>query len=177
MTIITNSLNISIRLLALSQIITLLHGFVTIQKPQNFIKAQCNTQKYLLEPSYYSSLISSDKLIATIDSDIASISDDNFKTVFLGGIVVMFGGLISTFIVGTILKMNNGYGRVIAESYPETSEEEFINGLPEEEREEARELLRKIREQKNEGKKDSDVKVVEEVSVKQESEKDVFSDY
>lgn len=172
---ITNRLNISIRLITLSCIITFLHGFVTIRNPQTFVTAQSNTQKYLFEP--YSSLLSSNTLIATIDSDIASISDDEFRTVFLGGIVVMFGGLISTFIVGTILKTTNGYGRVIADSYPEADTEDFINGLPEEEREEARELLRKIREQKYEGKKDGGAKVVQEVPVKKESEKDVFSDY
>merc|ERR1711862_637836 len=136
-----------------------------------------------------SSILSTDKLIATIDSDIASISNDDFKTVFLGCVVVMFGGLLSTLVVGLILKTNNGYGRVIAESYPdeEGAEEEFLRSLPEAEREEAKALLQKLREEKEmkKGKKKKEVVVAtttsttaqEESMKEKEVEKDMFSDY
>merc|ERR1712157_478030 len=114
----------------------------------------------------------SDIILSTIDSDIASIPQDDFKTVFLGGVVVMFGGVLSAVIVGTALKINNGYGQVIADSYIDGGEEAFLQGLNDEERVEAEELLRQIR-----GEKETKEKESVPPQQQQEAKKDMFSDY
>ena len=63
----------------------------------------------------------------------------------------MFGGVLSTLIVGFILESNNSYANVIADSYAQGSEdEEFWKGLSEEEKKKTQELLQKIKESKGE---------------------------
>lgn len=85
-------------------------------------------------------------LISTIDADIANIADDDFGTVFLGGIAVMFGGLLSAIIVGTIVDKRGLYANIVADSYIQSSDdEEFWKNLTEEEKIKTRELLDKIK--------------------------------
>jgi hypothetical protein len=89
-------------------------------------------------------------LIATIDSDIATIPENEFKPVFMGGVVVMFGGLISALIVGFIVDSRNLYANLVADSYAQAStdsDEEFWKGLSEEEKNRAQALLKKVKEQ------------------------------
>ena len=89
---------------------------------------------------------SSSWLLSTIDSDIASIPENEFKPVFMGGVVVMFGGLISTLMVGFILESKDLYASVVADSYAQGAEdEEFWKGLSEDEKVKTRELLAKIK--------------------------------
>jgi hypothetical protein len=101
--------------------------------------------------------------IATIDSDIANIPENEFRSVFMGGIVVMFGGLMSALIVGFIVDSRNLYANLVADSYAQGSDdEEFWKGLSEGEKEKAQELLRKVRESREggSGKKSSSDNVV-----------------
>jgi hypothetical protein len=93
-------------------------------------------------------------LIATIDSDIASVPENEFAPIFAGGILVMFGGVVSALIVGFILESNDSYANVIADSYAQGAEdEEFWKGLSEEEKKKTQELLQKIRDSKEGGAK------------------------
>lgn len=85
-------------------------------------------------------------VVATIDSDIASIPDNEFTTVFLGGIGVMAGGLLSAVIVGTILESKNLYANVVADSYAQGGDnEQFWRGLSDEEKVKAQEMLSKVK--------------------------------
>lgn len=94
-------------------------------------------------------------LVATIDADIANISDNEFAPIFAGGILVMFGGVLSALIVGGILESNNSYANVIADSYAQSEDdEEFWKSLSDEEATKTRELLAKLKESK-EGKSSS----------------------
>ena len=98
---------------------------------------------------------SSSLCLSTIDSDIAQIPENEFAPIFAGGIVVMFGGLISALIVGFILEQNDLYASVIADSYAQgdgaTAEElQFWKGLSEEETKKTQQLLEKMRQQKQE---------------------------
>lgn len=87
--------------------------------------------------------------IATIDSDIASMSDNEFAPIFAGGIVVMFGGLLSAVITGFILEKNDSYASVIADSYAQGADfdEGFWKSLSDEEKVKAEEILRKLKSQ------------------------------
>ena len=85
-------------------------------------------------------------LIATIDSDIANIPDNEFASVFAGGIVVMFGGLFSALFVGWIIDSRNLYANIVADSYAQGGDdEEFWKGLSEEEKIKTREMLAKLK--------------------------------
>ena len=91
-------------------------------------------------------------LIATIDSDIANVSDDAFGLIFAGGIFVMFGGVLSALIVGFILESRGSYANVIADSYAQgADDEDFWKGLSEEEKRKTQELLQKLKESKEGG--------------------------
>ena len=90
--------------------------------------------------------------IATIDADIANIPDNEFAPIFMGGILVMFGGVLSAIILGFILEKGDLYANVVADSYMQQgNDEEFWRGLSEEERIQGTEILRQL-EAKN-GKK------------------------
>ena len=90
--------------------------------------------------------------IATIDADIANIPDNEFAPIFMGGILVMFGGVLSAVILGFILEKGDLYANVVADSYMQQgNDEEFWRGLSEEERIQGTEILRQL-EAKN-GKK------------------------
>jgi hypothetical protein len=89
-------------------------------------------------------------LLSTIDADIAQLSDNEFAPIFAGGILVMFGGLLSALVVGTIVDQKNLYATIVAESYAQGSDDpEFWKGLSEEEKKKTQELLRKIKENDN----------------------------
>jgi hypothetical protein len=91
-------------------------------------------------------------VVATIDSDIANISDDNFGLVFAGGMAVMGGGVLSALIVGFILEKGDLYASVVADSYMQGAEDEdFWKGLSEEEKKKAQELLKKVKASKEGG--------------------------
>ena len=90
-------------------------------------------------------------LLATIDADIANIPTNEFRTVFLGGLGVMAGGLLSAVAVGVILEASDGYAAVVAESYDDLeADEAFWQGLSDEEAKKAREMLAKVKQQKGE---------------------------
>jgi hypothetical protein len=78
--------------------------------------------------------------IATIDSDIANIQLEEFRKVFAGGIAVMAGGLISTTMVGYILKKKDLYTSLAAESYLDMAKDDpdfwkkMSDGLSEQEK-------------------------------------------
>ena len=91
-------------------------------------------------------------LLATIDADIANISDNEFAPIFPGGIMVMFGGILSALIVGFILESNNSYANVIADSYAQSEDdEEFWKGLSDEEAIKVREAMQKLKAAKEGG--------------------------
>jgi hypothetical protein len=91
-------------------------------------------------------------IVATIDSDIANIPTNEFAPVFAGGIVVMFGGLLSALVVGFIIDKRNLYANLVADSYAQgEDDEEFWKGLNEEEKRKTQELLQRVRESKQGG--------------------------
>jgi hypothetical protein len=87
-------------------------------------------------------------LIATIDSDVANIPENEFASVFAGGILVMFGGVFSALIVGFILEKRNLYANIVAESYAQGGDEEFWKSLSAEEKTKAQSLLAQLKESK-----------------------------
>mmetsp|Transcript_136 Transcript_136/g.268 ORF Transcript_136/g.268 Transcript_136/m.268 type:complete len:207 (+) Transcript_136:142-762(+) len=90
--------------------------------------------------------------IATIDGDIDKIPENEFATVFAGGIMVMVGGLLSAIIVGAILEKGNLYADLAAESYLKSADDaEFWKNLSEEEKKKAELVLSKIKEAKEGG--------------------------
>lgn len=91
--------------------------------------------------------------IATIDSDIANIQLEEFRTVFAGGIAVMFGGLISTTLLGTLIDKKDLYADLAVESYMDMADEpdfwkKMTEGMSPEEKEKAKELMAKIKAQR-----------------------------
>mmetsp|Transcript_29840 Transcript_29840/g.62367 ORF Transcript_29840/g.62367 Transcript_29840/m.62367 type:complete len:219 (-) Transcript_29840:962-1618(-) len=103
-----------------------------------------------------STAASSSWLLSTIDADIANISDNEFRPVFMGGIVVMFGGLLSALIVGLILEQKDSYASIVADSYVQgANDEEFWKGLSDEEQKKTRELLAKMKGNNNDNDGDS----------------------
>lgn len=106
------------------------------------------TQQDMLPP--VDSLVSSSStILSTIDADIAKLSDNEFAPIFMGGIIVMFGGVISALIVGFILENGNLYASVVADSYAQTEEdEEFWKGLSDEEKKKAQAMIDKLNAKK-----------------------------
>ncbi|GAX29210.1 hypothetical protein FisN_28Lh038 [Fistulifera solaris] len=79
------------------------------------------------------------------------MSSNEFAPVFMGGIAVMFGGLLSAIFVGLIVDSKNLSAQIVAESYSQgQDDEEFWKGLSEEEKTKAQEILRRVRESKGE---------------------------
>lgn len=124
--------------------------------------------------------------IATIDADIANIPDNEFAPIFLGGILVMFGGVVSATILGFILEKGDLYANVVADSYlQQGNDEEFWKGLSEEERIQGKEILKQL-EAKN-GKMDRSnptddtdsrpLQAPQMVGTGSKKEMDIFSDY
>mmetsp|Transcript_11522 Transcript_11522/g.20722 ORF Transcript_11522/g.20722 Transcript_11522/m.20722 type:complete len:194 (+) Transcript_11522:78-659(+) len=122
-------------------------------------------------------------LIATIDSDIANIPDDEFGKVFAGGGIIIFGSILSTIFVGFLIESGGGgYADLVAETYAEQNmgedEESYLNslGLGEKEKKETEDMVRAFREKKM---KKAGKWTEEDESKKQQliEEKDMFSDY
>jgi len=91
--------------------------------------------------------------IATIDADIANIQLEEFRLVFAGGLAVMFGGLISTTLLGTIIEKKDLYANLAAESYIDMADDpafwkQMTDGMSPEEKEKAKELMAKIKAQR-----------------------------
>jgi len=117
-------------------------------------------------------------LISTIDSDIASIPDNEFRKVFAGGIFIMFGSVISTIFVGFLVESGGGgYADLVAETYAEQDFDSLDSmGLSADQKKETEEMLRTFREKKmrKAGKwTDED----EEKKQQLIEENDMFSDY
>eukprot|EP00554_Chaetoceros_debilis_P005178 CAMPEP_0194085546 /NCGR_PEP_ID=MMETSP0149-20130528/17867_1 /TAXON_ID=122233 /ORGANISM="Chaetoceros debilis, Strain MM31A-1" /LENGTH=172 /DNA_ID=CAMNT_0038768449 /DNA_START=184 /DNA_END=702 /DNA_ORIENTATION=+ len=91
---------------------------------------------------------SASTFLSTISADIDNISNDDFATVFAGGIAVMVGGVFSTIMVGVMLEQGDSYSSVVADSYAQGGDDEFWDNLSPEEAEKTRELLAKIRASK-----------------------------
>jgi len=116
--------------------------------------------------------------LATIDSDIANISDDKFKEVFAGGIVVMFGGVLSALIVGFILEIGDNYDKVVSDSFAEGGEDDaFWGTLTPEQKAQAEEALQKLRDSKKKNGSEEPAAVVTEQEKKEKEEVSMFSDY
>ena len=143
------------------------------------------------EGSLTDSIVASNMWISTIDSDIANIPQNEFAPVFMGGIVVMFGGVISALIVGYILESKNLYANVVADSYAQgADDEEFWKGLSDEEKKKTQALINKLNAKKV-SEKDTPVQIgasaidvstgddsfLESVLEKNAPELDMFSDY
>lgn len=128
-------------------------------------------------------LASASSLIATIDSDIANIPDDEFGKVFAGGGMIIFGSILSTMFVGYLVESSGSYADLVAETYAEQDmgdkEESFLDSLGvknADEKEEAMEMVRAFREKKmRKAGKWTD----EDEAKKQQmaEEKDMFNDY
>lgn len=91
-------------------------------------------------------------IIATVDGDISKMSDNEFAPVFLGGMVVMFGGLLSALFVGFIVNSKDLSAKIVADSYAQGADDkEFWKGLSEEERKKTQDLLKRIQANQNDG--------------------------
>lgn len=122
------------------------HGFSAVPLSRRHRTTTTTTTRIALTPH--------DFLIATIDSDIANMSSNEFAPVFMGGIAVMFGGLLSAIIVGLIVDSKDLSAQIVAESYSQgQDDEEFWKGLSAEEKTKAQEILRKVRESTGGGEK------------------------
>lgn len=145
----------------------------------------------VVDPSSFldsSFLDSTSTFISTIDGDIAKISDNEFAPVFMGGIAVMFGGVLSAIVVGGILEKGDLYANVVADSYiqQEGNDEEFWKGLSEEERIKGQEILKQLQAKRN-GEEVPAISMVgsdagrgEEATTEEDKPKkemDMFSDY
>jgi hypothetical protein len=107
------------------------------------------------------SIYTTSTTLATIDMDIAKLSDNEFAPVFMGAIVVMFGGVLSALIVGFILDKGDLYASVVADSYIQSSDdEEFWKGLSEEEKKKAQALIVKVKASNDGTSQRSDVEKV-----------------
>ena len=79
-------------------------------------------------------LTSASNILATIDSDIANIPDDEFGKVFAGGGIIIFGSILSTIFVGFLVESSGSYAELVAETYAEQDmgdegKESFMNSL------------------------------------------------
>jgi hypothetical protein len=102
----------------------------------------------LFEEYASSNLGNTHLLLSTIDSDIAKLSDNEFAPVFLGGIAVMVGGLLSAVFVGLVVDKKDLYASLVADSYLQGSgedDESFWKGLSDEEKKKTQEMLEKVR--------------------------------
>jgi hypothetical protein len=146
-------------LLTISCLVASASAFVSQSSPA-FVASRTSTQHrhmMMLSPQELASTASATtNWLATIDGDIAKISDNEFAPIFAGGLLVMFGGVISAFIVGFILDRGDLYANVVADSYAQSAEdEEFWKGLSEEERKKTQELIQKLNAEKEGGERPS----------------------
>lgn len=163
---------------------------VTAFRRTSSSQSQQQSMNMLPDPSSFTDSVmsSSNMLLSTIDSDIANIPTNEFAPVFMGGIVVMFGGVLSALIVGFILERGNLYANVVADSYAQSEEdEEFWKGLSEEEKKKAQAMIDKLNAKKAQEESGtpqimSTEVAAKEVVVEESTDKstqalDMFSDY
>jgi len=141
-------------------------------------------------------LTSASNLLSTIDSDIASIPDNEFRKVFAGGGLIMLGSVLSTVFVGYLIDSNNSYADLVAETYAGQDleeEESFLDSLklmsPEQRKqsEEMTEMVMAFRERKakslgtwteeDERLKKERLELMKEEKEVGKEEKDMFDDY
>jgi len=96
----------------------------------------------------------------------------------------MFGGVVSALIVGFLLENGNLYANVVADSMAEqeaAGEESFWDSLSPQDRSKAEEMVKKLRESKQNGEGGSGTAAATEIkSEKSEEKKEelaMFSDY
>jgi hypothetical protein len=173
----------------------LVHHIVDAFSPAAPIQSQTVKQQYkstamkmwLPDDSsmLHHSLHHASTFISTIDSDIASIPDDEFRKVFAGGGFIMLGSILSTIFVGFLVESGGGgYADLVAETYAEQDfdedkdKESFMNGLglTDDQKKETEEMVRKFREKKM---KKAGTWTEKDEQQKQQllEEKDMFSDY
>jgi hypothetical protein len=99
-------------------------------------------------PLEISSMASASNFISTVSADIDSIPNNEFATVFGGGIAVMIGSVISTLMVGYLLESNNSYASVVADSYAQGGDEAFWESLSPEDQIKTKSMLEKLRKSK-----------------------------
>mmetsp|Transcript_7464 Transcript_7464/g.14130 ORF Transcript_7464/g.14130 Transcript_7464/m.14130 type:complete len:243 (+) Transcript_7464:158-886(+) len=121
---------------------------ITNTNPRSYKSSHSMIPSPLINDVSPFSPLSSSHLISTISADIDNIPQDDFGTVFAGGIAVMIGGVLSTLIVGFLLERGDSYANVVAESYAQGGDEEFWRSLSPDDQERAREMLEKLRESK-----------------------------
>ena len=110
-------------------------------------------------------------MLATVDSDIAKLSDNEFAPVFMGGIAVMFGGLLSALFVGFIVNSKDLSASLVADSYAQSEDdEEFWKGLSEEEKNKAQALLKRVKEAKGDASASATSGIAEEPAAQQAEE-------
>ena len=120
------------------------------------------------------SIYTTSTTLATIDMDIAKLSDNEFAPIFMGAILVMFGGVLSALIVGFILDKGDLYASIVADSYIQSSDdEEFWKGLSEEEKNKAQALILKVKANNDGTSKRSDVEQVAATTPKTSITKDL----
>mmetsp|Transcript_93955 Transcript_93955/g.140795 ORF Transcript_93955/g.140795 Transcript_93955/m.140795 type:complete len:193 (+) Transcript_93955:73-651(+) len=146
----------STKILLFSTLIALCDAFLSQNRnlASTAIQRPSSTKPLQLfeEASDFASTVANNLLLATIDSDIANIPDNEFGTIFAGGLTVMAGGVVSALIVGAILENGDLYANLAAESYLQgADDEEFWKGLSEEEKKKTQEVLAKIKATKEGG--------------------------
>ncbi|KAL7538158.1 hypothetical protein ACHAXR_008322 [Thalassiosira sp. AJA248-18] len=129
-------------------------------------------------------LASASSFLATIDSDIASIPDDEFGKVFAGGGAIIFGSILSTIFVGFLVESGDGgYADLVAETYAEQNMEDeaesFFDSLglkSDEQKKEVTDMVQAFREKKMR-KAGTWTEKDEEEKQQLADDKDMFSDY
>lgn len=90
--------------------------------------------------------------IATIDSDIANVPTNEFAPIFTAGLVVMFGGVFSTVLLGYLLEKNDLYAKLLIESFSQgDANDTFWNGVSEEEKQKTLRLIERMKRSREEG--------------------------
>jgi len=84
---------------------------------------------------------STSTFLSTVSADIDNVPTDQFGKIFAGGIFVMFGSVVSTMIVGSIIEKSGIYGDIVADSYSEEIDDKLFNQLSSEDKEELRKLI------------------------------------
>lgn len=104
--------------------------------------------------SIAATLSSASTYLSTIDGDIASIPDNEFRKVFAGGGLIMLGSILSVVFVGFLIDSSGSYADLVADTYVEQNldgeEETFLDslGMSAEKRAETEEMIRAFREKK-----------------------------
>lgn len=92
--------------------------------------------------------------IATIDSDIANIPENEFAPVFFGGLAVIAGGFVTCFIVALIIEKLDLYGAVNGDTYRDKQLEngkEVWRDMSEEEKNMMQETMERLQAKEDAG--------------------------